>query len=48
MVVCGVTGVSMKALMREVWPFIGVQYAVLFLCMLCPALVLALPRWLGY
>jgi tripartite ATP-independent transporter DctM subunit len=48
MVVQGVTGVATRPFMREVWPFIGVQYAVLFLCMFCPAVVLWLPRALGY
>jgi TRAP-type transport system large permease protein len=48
MVVQGVTGVQTKPFMREIWPFIGVQYAVLFLCMFFPVVVLWLPRALGY
>jgi len=47
-VVCGATGISMGHLVRNVWPFIVVQYAVLFLCLLFPPLVTAVPRWLGY
>jgi TRAP-type transport system large permease protein len=48
MVVQGVSGVATKPFMREVWPFVGVQYAVLFLCMLVPPIVTWLPRTLGY
>jgi tripartite ATP-independent transporter DctM subunit len=48
MVVQGVTGVETKPFMREVWPFIGVQYGVLFLCMFFPPIVTWLPRELGY
>lgn len=48
MVVQGVTGVATKPFMREVWPFVGVQYAVLIACIFCPSLVLWLPRLLGY
>ena len=47
-VVCGVTGVRMRELVSNVWPFIAVMYAVLFACMLYPPLVTALPRALGY
>lgn len=48
MVVQGVSGVETKPFMREVWPFVGVQYAVLFLCMLVPPVVTWLPRTMGY
>ena len=48
MVVQGVTGVETKPFMREVWPFVGVQYAVLLLCIFFPPLVLWLPRMLGF
>lgn len=48
MVVQSVTNVETKAFMKEVWPFVWVQYAVLILCMLFPPIVLALPRALGY
>jgi TRAP-type transport system large permease protein len=48
MVVQGVSGVETKPFMREVWPFVGVQYAVLLLCMLYPPIVTWLPRAMGY
>jgi TRAP-type C4-dicarboxylate transport system permease large subunit len=47
-VVCGVTQVSMRELVRNAWPFIALMYAVLALCMLFPSIVTALPRALGY
>jgi len=47
-VVCGITGVKMRALVRAVWPFIAYMYAVLFACMLYPPLCTWLPRALGY
>ncbi len=47
-VVCGVTGVKMRALVRAVWPFIAYMYAVLFACMLYPPLSTWLPKALGY
>ena len=47
-VVCGVTGVRMRELVVNVWPFIALMYAVLVLCMFFPSIVLALPRALGY
>ena len=47
-VVCGITGVKMRALVRAVWPFIAYMYAVLFACMLYPPLCTWLPKALGY
>lgn len=47
-VVCGVTGVSMRELVKNAWPFITLMYAVLVLCMFFPAVVTTLPRALGY
>ena len=47
-VVCGITGVRMRELVANVWPFIALMYAVLVACMLFPPLVTALPRALGY
>ena len=47
-VVCGITGVRMRELVANVWPFIALMYAVLFLCMFVPPVVTALPRALGY
>jgi TRAP-type transport system large permease protein len=48
MVVQGVSGVETKPFMKEVWPFVWVQYAVLLLCMLFPPIVIWLPRAMGY
>jgi tripartite ATP-independent transporter DctM subunit len=47
-VVCGITGVRMRELVANLWPFIVLMYGVLFVCMLFPPLVTALPRALGY
>lgn len=47
-VVCGITGVRMRELVANVWPFIALMYGVLVVCMLYPPLVTALPRALGY
>jgi tripartite ATP-independent transporter DctM subunit len=47
-VVCGVTKVPMREMVRSAWPFIALMYAVLVLCMLVPQVVTALPRALGY
>ncbi|MFY9137608.1 TRAP transporter large permease [Zwartia sp.] len=47
-VVCGVTGVRMRELVANIWPFVALMYAVLFLCMFFPAIVTTLPRSMGY
>ncbi len=47
-VVCGVTKVPMRDLVRNAWPFIALMYAVLLLCLFFPAIVTTLPRALGY
>ncbi|WP_418319992.1 TRAP transporter large permease [Piscinibacter sakaiensis] len=47
-VVCGVTKVPMRELVRSAWPFITLMYAVLLLCMFIPSVVTTLPRALGY
>ena len=47
-VVCGVTRIPMRELVKSAWPFIALMYAVLVLCMFFPPLVTALPRALGY
>lgn len=47
-VMCGITRVPMGDLIRNVWPFVILQYAVLALCILFPGIVTALPRALGY
>lgn len=43
-----ITGVSLKDLVREVMPFLGVMVAALALITYVPELVLFLPRLLGY
>ena len=48
MVVQGVSKVETKPFMKEVWPFVWVQYGVLLLCMLFPPVVTWLPRMMGY
>ena len=47
-VVCGVTGVRMRELVANIWPFVALMYAVLFLCLFFPAIVTTLPRAMGY
>ena len=47
-VVCGVARISLAEITRHVWPFIAAMYALLFICMLIPQLVLTVPRALGY
>jgi tripartite ATP-independent transporter DctM subunit len=47
-VVAGVTGVRMRELVLNVWPFIALMYGVLILCMFFPSIVTALPRAVGY
>lgn len=38
----------MSDLIRNVWPFVVLQYVVLVLCIVFPGIVTALPRALGY
>jgi len=45
-VICGVAKISMKDLMRGVWPFMFAELIVLFLLVLFPDLVLVPLRWL--
>jgi TRAP-type C4-dicarboxylate transport system permease large subunit len=47
-VVCGVTGVRMRELVTNIWPFVALMYAVLLLCLFFPAIVTTLPRAMGY
>ena len=47
-VMCGITRVPMGDLIRNVWPFVILQYVVLALCIVFPGIVTALPRALGY
>lgn len=47
-VVSSIWRVGMLDITKEIWPFIILQYAVLFVCTLFPEIVLFLPRLLGY
>ena len=47
-VVCGIGKISLGEISRHIWPFVVAMYALLLLCMFFPALVLTLPRALGY
>ncbi len=47
-VLCGIAGIKMGELVKHVWPFIAVMYALLLVCMFYPPLVLTVPRLLGY
>lgn len=47
-VVCGVTGVRMRELVYNIWPFVALMYAVLLICLFFPAFVTTLPRAMGY
>ena len=47
-VVCGVTGIRMRELVTNIWPFVALMYAVLLLCLFFPAVVTTLPRAMGY
>lgn len=47
-VASGIWRVDILDIIREVWPFIIVQYAVLFLCMLFPRIVMFVPKLVGY
>jgi TRAP-type mannitol/chloroaromatic compound transport system permease large subunit len=41
-------GIPLRAIIREIWPFMGVLIAALLILILFPDLVLWLPRQLGY
>ena len=47
-VVCGVTRVPMSELVKSLWPFIALMYAVLLLCLFYPPVVTWLPHKFGY
>jgi tripartite ATP-independent transporter DctM subunit len=47
-VINGLTGIPLRAMVREVWPFIVVLIAALVLMIVVPDLVLWLPRQYGY
>jgi tripartite ATP-independent transporter DctM subunit len=43
-----VTGIPLRTIIRDIWPFIGVLVVALILMILFPELVLWLPRLFGY
>lgn len=47
-VMCGISGMKIGELSRNVAPFVALMYGLLLVCMFFPALVLTLPRALGY
>jgi TRAP-type transport system large permease protein len=47
-VINAVTGISLRAIISEIWPFLGVLILALLVMILSPDLVLWLPRRLGY
>jgi tripartite ATP-independent transporter DctM subunit len=47
-VINGVTGIPLKDIIREIWPFIGVLLAALLLMVMVPDIVLWMPRQFGY
>ncbi len=47
-VINAVTGISLREMIREIWPFLGALLAALLALILFPDLVLWLPRTFGY
>lgn len=47
-VINGLTGIPLRDMIRELWPFLGVLVATLLVMLLVPELVLWLPRRFGY
>ena len=47
-VINATTGISLRSIIREIWPFIGVLIVALVIMILFPELVLWLPRRFGY
>ncbi len=47
-VINAVTGISLREMIREIWPFLGALLAALLALILFPDLVLWLPRMFGY
>ncbi len=47
-VVCGITGLKLGEIVKHVWPFIAIMYGLLLACMFFPAIVLTMPKLLGY
>jgi len=47
-VTCGIARVSMEAVVKVIWPYVGLEVALLFVIAFFPEITLAVPRWLGY
>ena len=47
-VMSGITGLPIARMIKEVIPFVFIQYAVLVLVMIFPQIALWLPRTLGF
>lgn len=47
-VVASLSGLTMERLVRGVWPFVVLQFGVLFLCVYFPGLYMWVPRLFGY
>jgi TRAP-type C4-dicarboxylate transport system permease large subunit len=47
-VINGITGIPLKDIIREAWPFILVLFAALAIMVLVPDVVLFVPRMFGY
>ncbi|MBI4592669.1 MAG: TRAP transporter large permease [Candidatus Rokubacteria bacterium] len=47
-VVASLSGLSLERLVRGVWPFVLLQFVVLFLCVYFPGLYMWFPRLFGY
>ena len=47
-VINAVTGISLRAMIAEIWAFLGVLILALLVMILLPDLVLWLPRQFGY
>jgi tripartite ATP-independent transporter DctM subunit len=47
-VINGLTGIPLREMIRELWPFLAVLVGTLFVMLLIPELVLWLPRQFGY
>ncbi len=44
----GIWRIQVVDVIKEIWPFVIVQYLVLFVCVMFPDIVLFLPRLVGY
>jgi C4-dicarboxylate transporter DctM subunit len=47
-VACGIARISLETLVKAIYPFLIVEIGVLFLCSYLPAVVLWIPRLVGY